>query len=282
MVGRTPLGALVFSGSCGLWFVACASAYVPAIPDDAGPRDSGALPVEAGPLRDAAPPPVTDAGSDADRPFESPCKVGTHFLCADFDQKTFEDFTRTRADSTGAVTVSSMLAASAPRAMRATFARRASSANDGAARAEKEISGWKRVRVAFDLQVEPPEWKSGDKPLTLATIVLNSSKEYTGTALFLDETGSAFSVESLPAATRYVATPAPFPTGRFFHVDVDFDAERGTMTLSVDGKSTVRPFTPVQTTGGSPLTTVTVGATVFDAPTPAVTTTYDNVVIDLP
>ncbi len=281
-MGRTSLGAFVLSASGAFAFVACASAYVAAVSDDAGSGDAGARPVEAGAARDAATSPPTDASADAAPSFESPCKLGTHFLCADFDQTTFEEFTRTRADSTGAVTVSSVLAASPPRAMRSTFSRRASSANDGAARAEKEITGWKRVRVAFDVRVEAPEWKSGDRPITLATIVLNSTKEYTGTALFLDETGSSFSVESLPSETRYVATPAPFPTGRFFHVDLDFDADKGNVVLAVDGKTTSRPFTPIKPTGASQLTTVTVGATLFDAPTPAVTTTYDNVVIDLP
>ena len=281
MVGRPSLGALVIAASSALVLVACASAYVPAVAEDAGAGDA-ARPVEAGPARDAATTPPTDASADAAPSFESPCKLGTHFLCADFDQTTFEDFTRTRADSTGAVTVGSALAASAPRAMRSTLERRASSANDGAARAEKEITGWKHVRVGFDVQVEAPEWKSGDRPLTLATIVLNSNKEYTGTALFMDETGSSYSVESLPSETRYVSTPAPFPIGRFFHVDVDFDADKGSVTLVVDGKSVTRPFPSIRPTGTSPLTTITVGATVFDAPTPAFTTTYDNVVIDLP
>ena len=282
MVARSSLGALVLSTSGGLLFVACASAYVPAVSNDAGPADAGARPVEAGTGGDAAISPPNEGGTDAASSFESPCKLGMHFLCADFDQKTFEDFTRTKADSTGAVTVSSMLAASAPRAMRSTFARRASSANDGAARAEKEIVGWKRVRVAFDVQVEPLEWKSGDKPLTLATIVLNSSNEYTGTALFLESTHSSYSVESLPIDKRFDFTPAPFPIGRFFHVDVDFDADKGSMTLVVDGTSTTRSFPPIKPTGASQGTTITVGASVFDAPTPAVTATYDNVVIDLP
>lgn len=282
MVGRTSLGALVLSASSAFVLVACASAYVPAVPEDAGSGDAAARPVEAGTARDASTTPPTDASADAAPSFESPCKLGTHFLCADFDQTTFEDFTRTRADSTGAVTVSSVLAASAPRAMRSTFARRASSANDGAARAEKEITGWRHVRVGFDVQVETPEWKSGDRPLTLATIVLSSSKESTGTALFLDETGSSYSVESLPSETRYVSTPTPFPIGRFFHVDLDFDADKGSVTLVVDGKSATRAFPSIKPTGASPLTTITVGATVFDAPTPAFTTTYDNVVIDLP
>jgi hypothetical protein len=282
MAPRNRLRAVAFSVAGGLLFAACASPFTAATSGDAGPDGGGGLPVEAGSDVDSAVAPPSEAGTDAAPSFESPCKLGTHFLCADFDQKTFEDFTRTRADSTGAVTVTSTLAASAPRAMRSTFDRRASSANDGAARAEKEIAGWKHVRVAFDVQVEPMEWKSGDKPLTLATIVLNSTNEYTGTALFLEATHSSYSVESLPTDKRYDFTPAPFPIGRFFHVDIDFDADKGSLTLVVDGKSTTRSFPPIKPTGTSQGTAITVGATAFDAPTPAFTTTYDNVVIDLP
>lgn len=280
MTRRSALAALCLAVLSG----ACASYYVP-LGDDGGspiPGDASATgtPTTIVPSADGAVPAPPPADASTDAAPTSPCVGTMHFLCADFDTSKLEVFTRSRVDPFGTLAVSNAHAAGGQGSLLATLPRRGGAANDAFARAEKVATGWRKVKIDFDVRIETADFQGADTPIALGGVFMTSTEGYTGALLFTDGVSSAVSVEG--RATRYFETDGQLGQKRWTHVSIGFDPTSARVDFVVDGKpgSGVGQIAPAGGSGQE--TEIAIGVAAFDGPTPNVAVHYDNVVVDLP
>jgi hypothetical protein len=214
---------------------------------------------------------VAEGGSDSSA--DAGLCGQAHDLCATFDEGALADgWTSSRADAKGVIERSTARAASAPASFHATLAERGAGDLEYALLTKSLAGAWKRTVIDFDMLLDPPAWKAGD--INASFIAVD----------FRDANGSQFSVY-FPIGDGYAQVTAPslnlqldpVPLGTFFHVHLDIVAGTS-VTAVIAGKTYSGATAPLAGTGTSVV--LDLGITGYNAPVPALSVYYDNVVVD--
>lgn len=235
---------------------------------DGGPEAS--VTTDAAGDRDAAG--ATDGGADASADGGGLC-AASHDLCATFDQGALMDgWDGSQVDTKAAIERSTTRAASAPASFHATIERRAAGDLEYALLTRVLPGAWKRTVIDFDMQLDSALWNAGDINASFIAVE------------FQDGTGSPF-VVYFPIGDGYAQITAPslnlelgpVPLDRFFHVHLDI-VPGTSVTAVVAGKTYSGATAPLVGTGTG--IRISLGITGYNAPVPALSVYYDNVVID--
>ena len=181
-------------------------------------------------------------------------------------------WTRQGVDAKAAIELSTAHYTSPTSSFHASIARRAASDLENAFLGKDLTGPWKRLVVAFDVRIERPAWQSGDSNAAFV-------------AVFFDGTGPTNQLY-FPVGDGYAQLTGPgidipidpTPLDRFFRVRLDIEPGVG-VSVEVNGKKYQAKLSAF--VGGPGLkTVVNLGITGYNAPVPAFSALYDNVVID--
>ncbi|HSO37342.1 MAG TPA: hypothetical protein VLT33_32670 [Labilithrix sp.] len=200
------------------------------------------------------------------------CTAG-HTFCADFDEGALSlGWTRQHVDAKAAIELSTAHFTSPTSSFHASVERRAANDLENALLGKELTGSWRRLVVAFDVLIEGPAWQSGDSNAAFLAVYFDGTGP-TNEIYF--PVGNGYAQVTGPGMNIPIDAP---PVDRFFHVRLDIEPGVG-VSVEVNGKA--YQGTPSAFVGGPGLKTViNLGITGYNAPVPAFSAFYDNVVID--
>jgi hypothetical protein len=232
--------------------------------DASTPMDAGsdvAQSQDAG--SDGPPPSDADADADADAgtgpdatadatpdAVLSPCAVGTHAFCVDFDDGVLaQHFSKLNIPATGALAIVDDHAVSMPSSLRVALpARGVNPTGVVFSTAERSFSGpWSATRVTN------PAWGAGDMGFAVAAMIYGSDTGQLGVYLNVAKGETV----------------------------MDLDGELSATGASITYGSVLTEFPhPMGSPGANPYTLLLIGLMSPTGPSPAIDVRYDNVVVD--
>jgi hypothetical protein len=240
------------------------------VPPDAGKDSGGPKPTEAGvPPPDGSTP--TDAGTDAPAGF---CPR-TAVYCNDFSSGSPSDIGSPSVSNGASLTVENgVLESKLPEIPGA--------GSYGAAVVYSLPLNAAKVVVEVDVVVSQADWTGGN--LVVLGVYYNGQPQNHAFELYVSGDYSSITTSENDKLIYDNATQ-PLPRGKSVHVKIetDFTPHQGSFAVSYDGTRVISHDGPIDFTANS-ITgfKVVVGMTRSNYPTPAITTTYDNLVITLP
>lgn len=221
---------------------------------------------------------VADGASGDASPGASPCAIGTHDLCDDFDHGVLgAAWTNVNQAPGGLLAIEDGPSVSPPRALHAMLPARGDVNTELRNRVFKiwENTPWRAAHLELDMRVAAPAWSNGDRGTVLVIFTLESDTTTAGTFLFVQADGFVASAEGQNGL--YASGPA-FPYGEWTHVAVDISPSL--IRVKYGAETLEKTFAP-QVAGPNPRIVLFVGLSSYQDPVPAMDARFDNVVVDL-
>lgn len=214
----------------------------------------------------------SETGGDAPIDAGPFCTDG-HSLCADFDQGELLDrWTRDENDAKASSELSTAHFVSPGRSFRASIARRASGDLENALLVKDTLGIWRPTVLDFDFYLAHPDWKAGD---INASFVSVSFSGMSAEATVFWTIGDGYSQLTAPGMNIAI-DPPPYDT--FIHVHLDIIPSKSVDAV-INGKTYHGNMSA--TAGPGQITVLALGINGFNAPVPAFSAFYDNVVLDV-
>jgi len=213
-----------------------------------------------------------EAGADSAAP---PFCSGTHAFCADFDEGSLLDgWTTKQVDALGMIEQSGVRYVSPGASFHSFLPRRAAGDIENAVLVKYLPGVWKRTVVDFEFFLERPDFQASDINAAFLQITFAGNGSGSGQTLYFT-IGEGYSHISMPGAL-IEAGEARYDG--FVHVHLDI--QPGTaLSATLDGKT--YQGTPSAISGGpGTRTELYFGITGYNAPVPAFSAYYDNIVVD--
>lgn len=228
---------------------------------------------------------LADAGAGDGGAIAPDCHAPGVLFCADFESGAVDTGWDDRHEEQGgAVSLDTTIGAGSPRSARAAVAAVSSPAY--AALVKKLPGEWRPTTIELDVFLAAPAFASESSNIALAHVAFigDAAAESQANTLYVSlgvET-QRVTVSIQSPDFQQLFSDAPFPYDRWVHVALDVDPGAKVAELRLGADTVIHgSFSSTLAAGNrpSPTARVTLGLLGFNAPVPATTVNFDNVVL---